>query len=311
MTEQRTRRKKKKKKKWPKILGIIFLLFVIAIGAFAFKVWSDVSNLADTMHTPLDRTSDKRTEALDLKDKQPFSVLLLGVDERKNDSGRSDTMIVLSVNPEKGKLKMLSIPRDTRVEIIGKGKQDKINHAYAFGGAEMSLDTVENFLDIPIDYYVKVNMDGFKELVEAVDGVSVNNEFAFTYEGVTFPEGFIELDGEDALKYTRMRYEDPNGDFGRQNRQRQVIQSIINKGASASIITNYKDILEALGDNVETNLSFDDMYTIQKNYRNAASGIDQMTIAGTGTKIGGIYYLQVSEEEKARIQKELKDYLNM
>src|SRR5690606_29205840 len=106
-------------------------------------------------------------------------------------------------------MKMVSIPRDTRTEIIGKGFQDKINHAYAFGGPEMAIDTVENFLDIPIDYFVQVNMESFKDIVDAVGGVTVNNSFSFNAGGYTFNEGQISLNGAEALAYSRMRYEDP------------------------------------------------------------------------------------------------------
>src|SRR5690606_27392907 len=132
--------------------------------------------------------------------------------------------IVLTVNPNKESIQMVSIPRDTRTEIIGKGFEDKINHAYAFGGMEMAIDTVENFLDIPIDYYVQVNMEGFKDLIDAVGGVTVENDLAFTQDGYHFPEGTITLYGDEALAFVRMRKNDPRGEFGRQLRQRQIIE---------------------------------------------------------------------------------------
>ena len=116
-------------------------------------------------------------------------MLLLGVDARPGDIGRSDTMIVMTVNPDLNSTKMVSIPRDTRTLIVGKGFEDKINHAYAFGGAKMSIETVEEFLDIPIDYYVKVNMDGFEDIVNAVGGVTVDNRITFSREGHDFPRG--------------------------------------------------------------------------------------------------------------------------
>ena len=122
-------------------------------------------------------------------------------------------MIVLTVNPELKSVKMLSIPRDTRTEIVGHGTTDKINHAYAFGGIPMSMDTVENFLDIPIDYYLEINMESFNDIVNAVGGITVENNLDFTYENVHFAKGTITLDGESALKYSRMRYDNPNGDI--------------------------------------------------------------------------------------------------
>ncbi|WP_051633460.1 LCP family glycopolymer transferase [Bacillus sp. UNC41MFS5] len=90
------------------------------------------------MNQPIDRKSEKREEPEAFKEKDPFSVVLLGVDERKGDRGSSDSLIVLTVNPTNNSLKMLSIPRDTRTEIVGKGKEDKVNHAYAFGGVSIT-----------------------------------------------------------------------------------------------------------------------------------------------------------------------------
>jgi polyisoprenyl-teichoic acid--peptidoglycan teichoic acid transferase len=264
------------------------------------------------MHEPIERKqSEKREQPVAFTNKEPFSVLMLGVDERKGDRGRSDTMIVLTVNPNNNSVKMLSIPRDTRTEIVGKGKEDKINHAYAFGGVPMAMDTVENFLDIPIDYYMKVNMQGFKDIVDAVGGISVQNNLDFTQDKIHFAKGELNLNGKEALAYSRMRKQDPRGDFGRQARQRQIIQAVIKEGASISTLTNYSDIFTALGKNVKTNLTFDQMVDIQKNYKDAGKSIQQVEIAEKGAKIGGIYYGLVAADEKQRIQNELKTQLEI
>jgi polyisoprenyl-teichoic acid--peptidoglycan teichoic acid transferase len=303
--------KNKKSRKGLKITGIIFLVLLIAGGAYAYTVYNSLRNAVDTMHEPVERKTEKREKPVELVEKEPFSVLMLGEDSRHGEKGRTDTIIVLTVNPNNNSVKMLSIPRDTRTEIIGKGFDDKINHAHAFGGIEMTMDTVENFLDIPIDYYMKVNMMGFKDIVDAVGGVTVQNTLDFTYEGVHFPVGEITLNGEDALKYSRMRKEDPNGDFGRNTRQRQIIEQVIKEGASISSLTNFSDIFQALGTNIKTNLTFDQMVEIQKSYRTAGSNIQQMIIQGSGTKIDGIYYLQIPEAERLRVQNELKAQLEL
>lgn len=305
-------KKPKKKRKWLKITGIIVLLLLIGIGAYAYSVYDTLTDTVSTMHQPIKREkSEKRVEEITLEEKEPFSVLMLGVDEREGDRGRSDTMIVLTVNPTLKSVKMLSIPRDTRTEIVGHGTEDKINHAYAFGGVEMSMDTVENFLDIPIDYYLQVNMEGFQDIVDAVGGVTVNNDLDFTYEGVHFPKGELTLNGDKALKFTRMRYEDPRGDFGRQQRQRQIIYAVIKEGASLSSFANYKDIFNALGQNIKTNLTFEEMMDIQKNYKDASKQMEQLTITGEGKKIDSIYYQIVSDEEKQKVQNELKNHLEI
>jgi polyisoprenyl-teichoic acid--peptidoglycan teichoic acid transferase len=262
------------------------------------------------MHQPVERET-KRPADVTLEQKDPFSVLMLGVDERPGDRGRSDTIIVLTINPEMNSVKMLSIPRDTRTEIVGRGTQDKINHAYAFGGVEMSMDTVEDFLDIPIDYYLKVNMEGFKDIVDAVGGVLVTNDQEFSQGGHQFAQGEILLNGEKALSYVRMRKQDPRGDFGRQQRQRQIIEGVIKKGANFSTLSKFDDIFGALEKNVKTNLTFDQMVDIQSDYKVAGKSIEQMQISGSGTMIGNIYYYSVPSEEHQRIQDELKQHLEL
>lgn len=303
---------KKTKKTWVRVVGIISLLLLLGVGIYGFMFYKSLSGALEKIHEPIDRKkSDLRTEEVVLKKKVPFSILMLGVDERDGDKGRSDTMIVLTVNPNQNSIKMLSIPRDTRTEIVGHGTVDKINHAYAFGGVTMSMNTVEQFLDIPIDYYMQINMESFKDIVDSVGGVTVNNDFDFSAGGVHFPEGQITLNGKDALAFSRMRYDDPRGDFGRQFRQRLIIQGVIREGASLSSITNYSSIFEALGDNLRTNLTFGEMVDIQKNYKGTSQQIEHITVTGGGTKINGIYYYQVPDAEKQRIQEVLKTHLEL
>lgn len=304
--------KHQKKRKWVKVTGIVLLVLLVAGGIYSYMVYHSLKSAVETMHQPLDRQlSEKRQKQVSFGKGEPFTVLMLGVDEREGDRGRSDSIIVLAVNPKKESVKMLSIPRDTRTEIVGKGTEDKINHAYAFGGVPMAMNTIENFLDIPIDYYIQINMEGFKDIVDAVGGVTVQNDLDFTSGGFHFPKGELTLNGEKALSYSRMRYEDPRGDFGRQTRQRQIIQAVIKEGTSLSTLTNYSDIFSALGKNVKTNLTFDQMVAIQKNYKQAGKNITQMEIKETGTKINKIYYGIVSPEEKQRIQSELKAQLEL
>jgi polyisoprenyl-teichoic acid--peptidoglycan teichoic acid transferase len=305
------RAKRRKKKKWLRWIGGIVAVLLIGVGIYAYSIYHHVKQTAEQMHEPVNHISDKRNAPVSLNKQTPISILLIGVDERKGDRGRADSLIVMTVNPSKKSIEMVSIPRDTRTEIIGKGKKDKINHSYAFGGVEMTMATVEHFLDIPIDYYIKVNMESFRDIVDAVGGVTVDNPFAFTYEGVTFPKGEITLNGEKALKYSRMRYDDPRGDFGRQDRQKQIIEAIIQKGAGFSSLTNYDEVLTAIGKNIKTNLTFDEMQEIQANYKEARHHIEQLHITGKGTKINGIYYLLVPEEERLAISNKLKEHLEL
>ncbi|HSI68447.1 MAG TPA: LCP family protein [Planococcus sp. (in: firmicutes)] len=299
---------KAKKKKWPWIVGILGLI-AIGVGIYLFSIFNSFTTTLDEIHEPIDRPiSDMRIDEVKLDEKDPFSVLLLGVDEREGDRGRSDTMVVLTVNPEDETTKMVSIPRDTYTEIVGRGTMDKINHAYAFGGIEMSMASVENLLNIPIDYVVQVNMEGFKDIVDAVDGVNVNSPMAFD----EFSSGEIHLNGDEALGYVRMRKQDPRGDFGRQDRQKQVIQGIMREGASVNSLVNYKDIFTALGSNVRTNMEFSEMREVQKNYRDAVGKVDQLVVEdGYGETIDGIWYYMMDENELNEIQTTLKEHLNL
>jgi polyisoprenyl-teichoic acid--peptidoglycan teichoic acid transferase len=309
----RSDKHRNKKRKWPKVLGIIVLLLLLAGGAYAYSIYHSLNKAVETMHDPIEREkSPKRDKEVKFEGRDPFSVLLLGVDERENDKGRSDSMIVLTVNPEVKSVKMLSIPRDTLTDIVGHGTRDKINHAYAFGGVEMAMDTTENLLDIPIDYYVQINMEGFEDIVNAVGGVTVQNDIDFSSGGYTFDKGEITLSGKEALAFTRMRYEDPRGDFGRQLRQREIIQGVINEGASVSSLWKFDDIFDALGDNVKTNLTFEEMVDIQKHYKAASKDIEQIQIkSGSGTKIDGIYYYLIPDEELSEIQRTLQEHLEL
>ncbi|ENQ3078309.1 LytR family transcriptional regulator [Bacillus cereus] len=294
------------------ILGITGV-FIIAGGVYAYHVYSSVSNTLDVVHKPLNRDkSDKRTEQVDVADKKPISILMMGVDELGEDKGRSDSLMLLTLNPKTQSMKIVSIPRDSYTEIIGKGKKDKINHAYAFGGIDMSVKTVENFLNIPVDYYIEVNMAGFKDIVDAVGGIDVNNDLDFTYEGIHFAKGNIHLNGTQAVHYSRMRKLDPRGDFGRQMRQRQVIQAVINKGANFSSLANYGDMLKAIEKNVKTSLTQEQMFDIQKNYKDARKNVEEIQIPGDGHKAeDGIWYYYVTDQARQDISTKLKGHLEI
>lgn len=304
--------KKTKKRRDLKIfLTILFILFIV-LGFFIWKIYNDVAGSTEKIYKDVE-TEAVRESTIEIKEKVPFSILLLGVDTgafERTDQGRSDTMMVMTVNPNTEQATIVSIPRDTRTEIIGHGTIDKINHAYAFGGTSMSVNTVQSMFDIPIDYYVEVNMQGLQDIIDAVGGIQLTSPLTFSFEGYSFIEVTSTLmDGETALAYARMRYDDPNGDSGRQERQRQVIQATIEKVASFSTISNYQDVLSSLENNMQTNLAFDDMIKIFNNYRSAAGNIQQEQLEATGTMIDGIYYGFVSDEEMSRVSGLLKEQL--
>ncbi|MEH7217944.1 LytR family transcriptional regulator [Bacillus toyonensis] len=304
--------KKMKKKILFWVLGIIGII-VVGGGVYAYTVYSNVSNTLDAVHKPLNREkSEKREQKVDISDKKPISILMMGVDQRGEDQGRSDSLMLFTLNPKTKSMKIISIPRDSYTEIVGKGTKDKINHAYAFGGIDMAVKTVENFLNVPVDHYIEVNMDGFKDIVDAVGGVDVNNDLDFTYEGIHFEKGNIHLDGRKALHYSRMRKLDPRGDFGRQMRQRQVIQGVIKQGATVSSLASYGDVLKAIEKNVKTSLTQDQMFDIQKNYKDCMQNSEEIQIPGDGHKAAdGIWYYYVPDAAKQDLTNKLRAHLEL
>lgn len=308
-----TRKKKRNKKSSPlkkTIFILLGILVVLLVGATAFlgKTYFDVKNTANKVSKPV----EGRVDTTNIKDGEPFSVLLLGLDTGefgRTDVGRSDTILVATVNPKENKTTLVSVPRDTRMEMVGHGTVEKAAHAYAYGQEKMALDSMEKFLDIPLDHYVWINMEGFEDLVNAVDGVEVNNKFEFEQDGHKFPKGKNKLNGEQALAYTRMRYEDPNGDYGRQVRQQEVIGSIADRALTFSGVTRYKQILKAIEDNMKTDLEPEEMFTIAKDYRICFTKIDNETLHGNGETIDGLSYQVIPDEELARVQALLKQQL--
>lgn len=305
--------------KGKKIFLIIFSIVVVLVFGMigvAAKLYFDVSNSIQETYQSVERDREDRLREndVDLSQKDSFSVLLMGIDTGdlgRVEQGRSDTMMVATISPQDNQTTVVSIGRDSYVDIVGHGTTDKINHAYAFGGPAMAMNTVEKFLDIPIDHYVSINMAGLKELVDAVGGIEVDNEITFSQDGFDFAIGRTSLNGEQALAYSRMRYEDPNGDYGRQERQRKIVEGIVKKVLSLDGITQYQTILNAVEQNMKTDMSFDDMRTLAFNYRSAFQTIKQDQLQGEGFMQDGISYQRVSDEELARVQKELKAQLNL
>ncbi|MGO4961212.1 LCP family glycopolymer transferase [Jeotgalibaca porci] len=311
-------KKKKKKNKFLRFVFSILVLFLVVVGIYILDVYRNIDRATDEIYEPItEEVEPVRQESVSLSSKDPISILLLGVDTGdlgRTERGRSDTMIVVTVNPNTKKSTMTSIPRDTYTEIVGYGTMDKINHAYAFGGNSMAINSVQNLLDIPIDYYVTVNMAGIQEIVNAVGGIDIVSPLTFSQDGYTFYQGEVNhLDGNAALSFARMRYEDPQGDTGRQARQRLIIEGVVNKVVSASTFLNYQDILGSLSNNVQTSFQMKDYLTLQGNdYLSAASNIQSEQIASSGgIAENGIYYSYISEDELYRIKSLLMTELEL
>ncbi|CAM3196479.1 LCP family protein [Paenibacillus lupini] len=311
------------KRVWKRALigvGAGVVIIGLGIAGYAWHLYGSVKDTAAKIYEPIEQTvyvskdpevpakPQEVAEAL-IEKRHPFSVVVMGVDERENDKGRSDTLIVLAVNPAKKSILMFNIPRDTRTEIIGHGTTDKINHAYAFGGVTMAKNTVEHFLDYPIDYYVRINMEGFEHLIDILGGVEVNNPFSFYYGEHQFNEGPLKLNGNLALLYSRMRYEDPRGDLGRNARQRDILMEVMKSSLKFNNITQIQKILKELGTSVKTNITFDEMKTFMTDYREDVGNINMVEISGSGSTINSVWYLIVNKEERERIHELMKEQM--
>lgn len=310
-------------KKWFnwKVIICILGFIVLMIGGYFIYIYNEVRATFDAIHEPIvierkeiaSNTNDRPVSNQPSTTQSPLPVtfLLLGIDNWES-TGRADTLLVITLNPETESMKILSIPRDTYTEIIGFDFKDKINHSYAFGGVKTTLLTVENLLDISIDYVVTVNMEGFIKMVDIVGGVTVNNDLAFSVDSYDFSEGNLTLSGDEALNYVRMRKEDPRGDFGRQMRQRQVLESIFHKAVSFNLIWQAPSILETIRDSVETNLTFDEMIQFQSLYKSTLNHIEHLNFSnGQGGIQNGIWYYFLNEDELLQMRQTLKESLVM
>lgn len=297
---------KKKKKRIFLKLFLVFLMLVALLGlGVARFVNSNLEELSSMIYKPIETS-----RTVDLQKEEPVSILLLGVDEREGDKGRSDAMILLTINPEEESTKMVSIPRDTLVEIPGHG-EDKINHAYAYGSEQLAVDTVEDFLEVPVDYYVKMNFDGFVAFIDAIGGVTVEVMYDCEYNGVALEAGVQHLNGEEALTYCRARKDTPEGDFSRQQAQQQVISAAIDQLLSIDTLKNIDEIIAALGDNMTTNLTSKEMWYLVTGYMKALTNVENIQMETEGDSVNGMSVQIYPEEDRAALSEELNAHLGL
>lgn len=223
--------------------------------------------------------ADNKTKAEDTTKKKPdeFNLLVVGTDARENELSRADVIMVLHVMPLERRVNIVSIPRDTMVYISGTG-YTKINHAHILGemkggnrgGTEELLQVVSNFLNVPINYYVKTNFLGFKDLVNAIGGVDVTVENTILLRSLNqeLPVGIQHIDGELALGLVRERWAFPEGDFGRQKEQSKVLKSIAKKVLSPEHIVDLASLLgKVKKDLIDTNFNDSDLLSMARLFK--------------------------------------------
>ena len=232
------------------MLGTIFI-FVLAAIAGAFFAQSSLLDRA--------KTTEQKEELLTAKDKA--TIMIMGVDERSDDVGRSDTLMVATIDPARKEAALLSIPRDTRVAIPRNG-YDKINAAYAYGGEQLTQRTVEDFLGIRIDHYIIVNIHAFQKIVDAIGGIDIDVEKRMYYEDpwdddggliIDLRPGMQHMDGKTAVTY--VRYRDEEGDIGRVKRQQKFMRACMDAVTTPAILPRLPGIIASVIDSVKTDLS--------------------------------------------------------
>jgi LCP family protein required for cell wall assembly len=231
-----------------------------------------------------------------------LNILVIGLDitDSGQSGGRADAILVAGLDLENKRLNLLSIPRDTLIE-IPEYYEDKINHAYFLGGAELLKISVEKLLNIPIDYCAATNFNGFKEVVDILGGVDIyvdKRMYYKTYDGVIdIPKGMQRLDGEKALQYVRFRH-DPMGDITRVGRQRNFLKALFSEITSAENITALPRAIPKLMEYIETDLPMSKLLRLIKligdiDFANAQNA----SLPGNFTTIKGISYWQPNREE--------------
>lgn len=316
------RSKAQKKRTIMKVMITLALSILISGSAYGIYLVKKAENAAGNAF----ETADGRSKS-DLRDEQvePFhdniSILFIGVDssekrgEREHNT-RSDALVLATLNNEDKSVKLVSIPRDTYTYIPDSGREDKITHAYAYNGPSSTIGSVEELLEVPVDYYVRMNFDAFIDVVNALDGISVNVPYDLKEQdendkrdAIVLEEGYQTLNGSEALALARTRHYD--NDIERGKRQQMIIESIMNKVLSATSLTKYGDVIEAIGDNMKTDLTFKDMQSFFEYAKDGKPEVDTLTLQGYDDMSTGIYYWKLDDESLLEVQDILQSHLGL
>lgn len=217
----------------------------------------------------------------------PFVVYVTGIDTYGSVStvSRSDVNLIVSVNPNTKQILMISIPRDCQIELHKNGEMDKLTHTGIYG-VEETVETIEDFLDVDINYYARTNFSGITNIVDALGGVTIDSDYAFTtlHGNYEIVKGEQHMDGDMALCFVRERKHLPSGDFDRGRNQQKLLKAILEKAMSPKIITNYENILSAVEGCFETDMSSDDIVSLinMQLDDNADWDVFNVQISGTG-----------------------------
>ena len=280
----RQKRRTKRSFRRVKIAGAILLLILIAVMGTVFGL----------KHENVGTTADgEPSEGQDTI----VHVMILGVDSRKDDVGRSDTMMVAALDTDKGKAALLSVPRDTRVAIEGHG-YEKINHAYAYGGHEMSQKSVESLLGVNIDHYIIINTTAFERIIDAMGGVDINVEKRMYYEDpwddngglvIDLYPGEQHMDGKKAIQY--VRYRDGEGDIGRIGRQQKFVKACLSKLISTDMLPRLPKFIEEASAAIKTDMSVPELLRFAKQMKEVHNnGLTAQMVPGQPAYLQDVSY---------------------
>ncbi|AOY76871.1 LCP family protein [Clostridium formicaceticum] len=235
------------------------------------------------------------------------NILVFGVDaleSQKSQATRADTIMLFSTDGKNPVL--ISIPRDTRVNISGRRSPEKINHAHAYGGAELLVNTVEEFLDIPIHYYARINYKAVEELVEALGGITVDVPIDMKYSDpyddpplyIDIKKGPQTLKGKDALHFLRFRSGYANQDLGRIEAQQRFVHALMDKVMSPMIIFKVPTLTKTFYNNVDTDIPKAKIFSLGvQSLRAKIDEITKLTLPGTPAMVNGTSYYIVKEQD--------------
>jgi LCP family protein required for cell wall assembly len=306
-------------RRWRRVLIAIAAVLVVVVGAaavYAYKIDRTLtSNITRGIDLPAE-TASPGDSARPSTETGTLNYVLLGSDSRdpgKDGNGRSDSIMVVHLDKARNKAYIVSFPRDMYVAIPGHGK-DKINAAYSFGGAPLTVRTLEDLTGVRMNHVVLVDFQGFIGLTTDLGGVTVKNKTAFTSHGYKYPKGKITISGKKALWFVRERHALPRGDLDRAKNQRNVIKAIVTKGLSADVVANPAMFTSFIGNlakhvTVDNSLTDADIRKTALSLRLEPDNIEllQAPLSGFGTAADGESIDVVDTTKMAELAKAMQD----